>query len=615
MAPLALGTPLLSALLLLSLALGRRLLRWLRVETPDRWERGLFACGLGMGALSFLPFLLFLSGIGKPSVIRGAVAILAVALMPDICAVLRGVQSAWKTRRRLAGWERWIFGVFGILVLLVFFRALCPVTDDDGLSYHLSASVRFLDAGRFHYLPTLTYTNWTLGIESLFALLLAMHPEAPAGLVQFAFGLILCAGAFLLARRLYGRTVAGATLALLPLYSELFDQMSQAHVDVGLAAFALLAVFALLQSRSLPEESLQSRRWFVVSALFAGLAACAKLTGVMVILALATALLLTPSEGEKSLIGHRARRALLFALTAGCVAAPWSVRTALVTGNPFYPMFFDLFGGREWTAQGWSRIQHYFLLLSTLPGLPPTRSNLLLARGLMLCLGLILCLAAFRATRRSSFAIPARYAAVFITLVLTGSSYNQRFLMAAYPAAVIALARALFQRRERAGISVMCALSLLLAVRAERRYEPPLRTAFSVAVGRTSREAYLREALPDYPVVQFVNRNLPRDARILVGTWEESNAYYRPMAMRANYWLQDSIHYDTPERLTQDLRRLGITHLVLRPMEAWCAKSYVCSGREAHETRALTALAARSGQRLYDANGVSLYRLTLPTDL
>lgn len=614
-APLALGSVLLFALLLLSLALGRRLLHWLGVETSERWERALFACGLGMGALSFLPFLLFLSGVGTPPVIRGAVAILAVALLPDIYAVLQGVRSAWRTRRRFTGLERWIFGVFGTLVLLVFFRALCPVTDDDGLSYHLSASVRFLDAGRFYLLPTLTYTNWTLGIESLFALLLAAHPEAPVGLVQFTFGLILCAGAFLLARRLYGGFTACAMLALLPLYTELFDQMSQAHVDVGLAAFALLSVFALLQGRSLPDADPQRRRWFVVSALFAGLAACAKLTGVMVILALATVLLLTPFDAEESPIRHRAHRTLLFALIAGCVAAPWSIRTALVTGNPLYPMFFDLFGGREWTAQGWSRIQHYFLLLSTLPGLPPTRSNLLLARGLMLCCGLILCLATFRATRRSPYAVPARYAAVFVTLVLTGSGYNLRFLMAAFPVAVIALARALFQYSERAGVYALCALALLLAIRAERRYEPPLDTAFSVALGRISREAYLRGALADYPVVQFVNQNLPADARILVGTWEESNAYYRPMAMRANYWLQDSIHYDTPERLTQDLRRLGVTHLVLRPMEPWCAKSYVCSGREAHETRALTALAARSGLRLYEANGVSLYRLTLPTDL
>jgi hypothetical protein len=228
--------------------------------------------------------------------------------------------------------------------------------------------------------------------------------------------------------------------------------------------------------------------------------------------------------------------------------------------------------------------------------------------------GLLLCLATFRATRRSPYAVPARYAAVFVTLVLTGSGYNLRFLLAAYPVVIIALARALFARKEQVGIYALCALSLLLAVRVERRYEPPLSTAVSVAVGRFTREEYLRESLPDYPVVQYVNQNLPRAARVLVGTWEESNAYYRPMAMRANYWLQDSIHYDTPERLAQDLRRLGVTHLVLRPMETWCAKSYVCSGREARETRALAALAARFGQRLYEANGVSLYRLTLPTD-
>ncbi len=615
-APLALGATLLGSLFLLSLALGRRALRWLRVDMPDREERGLFACGLGMGVLSFLPFLLFSTGIGKPSVMRGAVLLLAVALLPDICAVLRGIRSVWKRRRRLAGWERGIFGVFGILVLLVFFRALCPITDVDGLSYHLSASVRFLEAGRFYYLPTLTYTNWPQGVESLFALLLAAHPEAPVGLVQFLFGLILCGSAWLLARRLYGGLAAGATLALLPLYTELFDQMSQAHVDVGLAAFAMLAVLAMIRSRTESTEAgspAQQDHWLSLSALFAGLAACAKLTGVMVILALTTVLLLTPVAGEESLIRHRVRRAFLFFMIAVCVTVPWFVRTALVTGNPFYPLFFGLFGGREWTAQGWSRIQHYFLLLSTIPGLPPTHTNLILARALMFVFGLLLCLATFRATRRSPYAIPARYAAIFVTLVLAGSGYNLRFLLAAYPVAVISLARSLFQGRERAGIYALCALSVLLAVRAERRYEPHFGTALSVAVGRISREAYLRAVLPDYPVVQFANENLPSDARILVGTWEESNAYYRQMALRSNYWLQDSIHYDTPERLTQDLRRLGVTHLVFRPMEAWCAKSYVCSGREARETRALSALSARSGQKLYEANGVSLYRLTLPT--
>ena len=117
---------------------------------------------------------------------------------------------------------------------------------------------------------------------------------------------------------------------------------------------------------------------------------------------------------------------------------------------------------------------------------------------------------------------------------------------------------------------------------------------------------------PDYPIVQFANGNLAPESRILVSTWQEQTALYRPFALRANYWLQDSVHYDSEQRLIEDVRRLRITHLIHQPLdEEWCGGSKMCRGRRDNESRALRSLAQTMATPLVEWKGVTLYRLDL----
>src|SRR5579871_4613672 len=90
MIPLILGTLLFSLLALLSAALGHRLLRLLHGPPLRGAERGVWAMALGMGALSYLPFLLFTLGLGRPIGIRIAVCALLLLLASDLKSVLHG---------------------------------------------------------------------------------------------------------------------------------------------------------------------------------------------------------------------------------------------------------------------------------------------------------------------------------------------------------------------------------------------------------------------------------------------------------------------------------------------------------------------------------------------
>jgi hypothetical protein len=359
--------------------------------------------------------------------------------------------------------------------------------------------------------------------------------------------------------------------------------------------------------QKLPDERLEASRWFAVSAFCTGLAATTKLLGVWVVIAFV--IWVWRTQGG--------RYARVYALTAACVVLPWFVRAAVLTGNPVYPMLYTLFGGREWTPEGWERVQHYFYLLTTLPGLPLTKPYLLLARAVVTSVALTIAVWVWRTTRTLPNALPACAAAFFTVGVAASSGYNLRFLLAAFPCAAVAAGFALARRiagRERSGLLFVSAAAVVLAFRVGGRgLEPNLPTAAKIAFGTETTDTYLRERLDDYPLVQWTNAHLPWSARLLIATWEERTAYYHPFALRANYWLQDSVHYENETRLIGDLRRLGVTHLVLKPMERdWCVKSHVCRGRMETETARLTALAAQYGTPLHTENGITLYALALP---
>ncbi|MCW3052460.1 MAG: family glycosyltransferase, 4-amino-4-deoxy-L-arabinose transferase, partial [Chthonomonadales bacterium] len=182
--PLLFDTLLTLVLFTLGAALGLRLLRWLRISVADTLERGVFAATLGMGALSFLPFVLFAVGIGRPVVVMSAVVLLVLLLWKDALRIVRGaVGLLSKTFRDASSGFSW--GWLPALaaapqLLTLFLQALCPPTDPDGLFYHLTGPLRYLDLGHFAYMPTFLQLNWPLGVEMLFGIGMAFNTNYAA---------------------------------------------------------------------------------------------------------------------------------------------------------------------------------------------------------------------------------------------------------------------------------------------------------------------------------------------------------------------------------------------------------------------------------------------------
>ncbi len=618
MPPILLGTLLLAGLSILTCALGRRLLKWMGVRLAGL-EHAAVASAVGWGALQAVPFTLFAVGLGRPIAFQIVLVLLAALLIFEVTAVLRAFARWIIAVFRLSGWTRVWLLIFSAVLACVFLRALCPISDSDGLSYHLTAASRFLQSGRFVFLPTFTYTNWPSSVELFFATVMAVHRDSPAAIVQYHLGMIGMTGAYLLGRGLGGRSAGMLAATVLLAYTVFWEEMTQAHVDLGTTAFATMAVL-MLQKSSL--RGGDSDRLIRLAAVIAGFAACTKLNGFWVILSLALVLLFNKlryrdsGEAEKSIqpegLPDTLRLVLRFSTIAGLIVMPWLIKSWILTGNPVYPMAFGIFGGREWSAEGWPRIQRYFMLMTVPWGMNPTQANAQLGRGAIVAVFCLIAAIVWRQTRGSAARIPARFAAVFALGISFSSGYNLRFLQPAFPSAAASLANWL-DKRQRGSAMLICVLTLLLGGRVVGQVLRPDPIAiFRVACGLEGRDEWLRSQLPDYPMVLFANSSIPSNGRILVGTWEESTAYYGVPAFRANYWLQDTFHYDSQVRLLGDLSRIGITHLVLEPMSSrWCGKSAICHGRDENETKALSQLARERGVKLAEINGFTLYRLKL----
>lgn len=596
---------------LLSLALGRRLLRLLRAPAMEALERGVFAAGLGIGALSFVPFVLFALGVGRTSVFVGVTIALSLLLLPDMVATLRAVVRFARSVRFPLWWQKVFFALLVTTLLALYARALCPPSYGDALSYHLSASLRYLQAGRFIYLPTLTPTNWPVGVEMLYSWLMALNPASPVAIVQFFYGLLTLAALYLFARRMGGTFAGYVAIGLLMLLDGFssggfWDQMTLAIVDAGMTVFTTLAILALHRA-TITKDREEEAQWNRLSALCIGLAATTKLTGIWAILALLLLRVLLDRRGKRT---DWLPRALGYGLIAALVALPYFLKSWVLTGNPLYPMGYAIFGGREWTPQGWPTYKRAHMILNTPPGMSPTPGVLLLSHAVIAAIGIAIGGWMVWATRRSRFAVPAGAAGIFLACVCVGNYFLPRFLMPILPALIVWWASN-FRGRERVYAPILCLIALVVTGKMVRgRPNPPLGLAVSVALGRTSQEAFLRSQVPDYPVAEYANAHLPANACILVGTYDYNLIFYHALALWPDRWLQDSLHYKAQARLEADLKRLGVTHLVLNPTYPdHCPQSHYCRQRMEEEPTALAQVAQAHGEKLFSANGNTLYAL------
>lgn len=565
-------------------AFARRVLGERAPEFESAGERLVFESAIGLGLLGLMIFALGILQLFYLPCFLGLLLVMAIvgwrALSGVIGDAVGGLRAIRRTKLQP---ETLIVGV--ILAAIGFFalvRSLAPpIADDwDSLAYHLAIPKLFLNHHGIYYIDFSSHSNFPFTWEMLYTLGLAFGSLSLAKLFHFGAGALLIGGVYCLGKRHFSAEVgrlAALIIAGVPLIAW---EATTAYVDLTAALYSLLVVYALLNYLSLKD-----RRWAVMAGLLAGMAAGTKMTA-LVMIAVAVVWILWSKKPQL-------KTALAVVFLALVIAAPWYIKSFVYTGNPVYPFAYGVLGGRNWSADtaklyredqlkfGMGRDANAFIMLPWNLTFRFTRFNDYGARlpegdelplfsgntqAYLSSVGPIFLVAlpiALIASLRRGKHRPLLAVAFGLTAVWFVTMQNTRYLlpMLAILAPAVAYSAELVKARKVVFVlaAVTCAFTILLMA----LFTLP---AFRVSFGLQKPGDYLSERFDLYNASEFVNENLPKDAKIAL--FGETRGFY----LDRDYIWADPGHnalipYDKmdsgPDQLIEWLESHGIHYILV----------------------------------------------------
>jgi hypothetical protein len=472
-----------------------------------------------------------------------------------LCWLSPRCRQSLRVESRAEKVDTWSKAMLACVIVAAFLNlpgTLAPPFEYDELEYHLGALADYRRMGHIAFLPHNFYSNLPQLTEMLYLLATQTSSDMAAKLVHWMFGVLTAVSVYALGAKLWTRRV-GLTAAAVFYCAPFVQDVSQTgRIDLATTFFGTLAFGAVLLE------------WPGWAAMAAGCAVATKWPAVAVVLLPAMAM-----------IGSL-RRSVVFGLLSAVFVLPWLVKNWLLTGNPVYPLLYDVFRSPHWSAAQAAVFagKHYpsfdfagltdFLRLAWRYSVTEPRA----VPVLLMLAPLVLLFRNVKATaRRAAWLFLVAYLGWWL---LTFRPW--RFLLPAFPMAALVGADVLRDRLARAAVTMVLALALLMMtlnilVDVEAPDRVPARVSFlQHALGQTSREEFWSRAGDQtFEPIQWMNRNLPATARVLyVG---EARVYY---ARHAVLWstafdrhpLDELAKPPTDaERLLAALRARGVTHV------------------------------------------------------
>lgn len=559
---------------------------------------------LGFAAFGTAAFVLAMTHLLYEWVARAAV-LAAVALSAPL--LWRYVRAAGSfLRQSIAGTSAGVvaLGVVSVAFALSLLTRVggLPPFEWDVLVYHLYLPKVFTEAHHFVYLPRLVYSSMPLGAEMMFSWAFLWDGLGAAAAVAPLFNILMVAATWRLARRYLDDLWAAAAAFFLLFTPSFAAAFGASNVDFVVGAFAVMALALYLNGLRRCADA-------ALAGALLGAALTVKYTGAYALVAFVPVLCVDIAKRRLPL-----RYAAVFLITAFATVSPWLVKAFVERGNPVFPALYDVFGGRDLSAEAAAGIIPALRRIGMGRGITdyvllPYRVSIQGGSGYGHFAGSLwpfsflivpLALIWFRRWRLLLFTV--FYFAAWAFLI----SQQLRFLSAAYAtlavltAGVFAAAADVFKGSARAvsrfvtvGSAVVlgCLLNapnVLAGLEALRYYE------------KGGAETYLRERARHYAADKFVNDTLPEDAVVLM-LFDNCLLYLERPAIYDSFLDASATIYDiqklnTPAEVAAYVEGLGATHVMFYRVGA----SYFWNYYERSARRLWESYAARYTTVVYD---------------
>ncbi|MGH7740351.1 MAG: hypothetical protein ACREL1_09430 [bacterium] len=556
-----------------TLAWGARLRRWLGLEIQDDWIRWALQFGLGVLGLDFFWLGSGLLGLWREPFLAVVLTALGLVTLWDAWRCRQGISFCRTDFIPDGAAFRFLWGFALFYLLLAVGHDLVPETFYDSMVYHLAVPANWLMRHGVTDDPANFFSNYPYGAEFYFLNGLFLQGTEAAKFLHVAafFFCALLAGGW--ARQIAGPQagwLAAGMVFTLPL---LVLNVATTQVEGMLALFILLFLYALW--RVFEEPTLDSR-WAWTCGLLAGTALSVKYTAAVGLLSGTLAL--------GRVVFQKSKRSSWVWIEMGglLVLGVWLLKNFCFTGDPFFPYAGHWFGGRVLPTAGYTRLlteQRAFngggfwgwvRLPWTLVVSNPDSYNFVGP----LALGLVPFLFFGGLKNRT-----ARFWAWSAGLYFAGGLFITHILRFMVPAFVIfyMVAAVVFAGRGKGwarGLAWASGLTAFLCFFYFAEISDFYYGCAGVWSGKETRFDYLQDRgkiTPYAQMAQWISKNLPRDARLLIVGDARGLYYKRPFW--ANTVFDDQLlaraaeEQKDPEGIRRELLRWGITDLVVNGWE------------------------------------------------
>lgn len=555
---------------------GRILLKRFLIKWHNFLEEIVFSVGLGLG---FIAYLIFIMGIFK--VLYSLPIIIMIILF-----VVAGFLDLRKNPVKMTvpvhgGGKLSVIDILALVLLSVAILvnlagALSPEIFYDSLVYHLAVPNYYKLHHKILNMPYVFYSNLPLVHGMLFTAGIMIKNEFTAKLINYSAGVLTCAVLFSIAARYFNYKVG--LWACLIYYTILHVMTSSwsCGTEMMLTFFGMLSLYGIMNYTA------EEKNWLIMSAVFAGLAMSVKYTGLFAALGVLAAYIYL----EKNLSSKTIKNIFLWGLISSVIVMPWLVKNYIYKNNPVYPFMSDVFPKepysdyeklKEFTAEtrqfekleilNW--IKHPWLVtMGMVPNSEHFTPLFLFLIPLVLFLG------------KPSAVL--RYGIVYFLVVWLTWSFSStmiRFMMPAFPAAGLIIAYYLktdpYKSLKRILLWVVLVACFFSVYMSGWIYY--IQGGWNVVTGRQSKEEFLGTTHSSYPYgyyagVEFINKNLPQNAKVLfIG---DGRSFYieRVPVVSSAQDMTPLVEYakasKNGDELCLKMKKEGITHIFFNLGEA-----------------------------------------------
>lgn len=566
-------------ILSISFGIGLKALSLLHVELKSNLQFIITSIGLGLIVISHIVLLLGFWKLYYPAVAWFIfISIFIIFYKTHLVFISRSLllfKNSFHFIAKETVFTKILFLALLIFIILSSLGAFTPPFAADVLRHHVVVTRLFAAHHRIIFTPIIFF-NAPLGIEMLYLLGILLYNNAVGLLLNSILGTLAAFAVFHIGK-IYADKKIGLLSSLL-FYSTSIVWYSGIYgkVDSGLFFYTALGFLYLYEW-----TQKKDMRLLIVSGIFVGFCASLKYTGlyttVLSFLVLVVLLILRQNSSLK----NKFLQISFFILPAFITGSPWYIKNWIMTGNPIWPFFYNLLGGRGWNIAAhqsisgevrgmYSRLGHN--LLGFLTG--PIQLNLKMPdfferAGIgPLFLGILPFSLLIREIRQ-------RYKLIFIFSFLFYAFWfpfaqEGRFLIPVVMLLGIPVAHTIFilaQRSKPVKITILGSLSFWIFINDAALVERTI-NFFPASWGLESKNRFLERTIWFYKDIEWMNKNLPKDAVVLS---DHTMLYY---LNRDFVWgtfthqgLIDYARIKDVEEYRHILKNLGVTYIFMGEIE------------------------------------------------